>query len=96
MLFLNQATPAAPCPLCAAMNLREAQVKARFLRKFKDRHLTLVYRQDEPRGLKRLAELGQNLYQPQGRRPALYDRPGRKGAGSPCPSGRPYVRPIPG
>lgn len=96
VLFLNQATPAAPCPLCAAMNLREAQVKARFLRKFKDRHLTLVYRQDEPRGLKRLAGLGQNLYQPRGRRPVLYDRPGRKGAGSPCPSGRPYVRPIPG
>jgi len=63
VLFLNQATPAWDCPLCAALNRREALIKDKFQQTFAGRHQTIIYRQSEPRGLKRLGELGQVLYQ---------------------------------
>jgi arsenite-transporting ATPase len=64
VLFLNLATPARDCPLCAALNRREALIQDKFRQTFGGRHQTLIYRQSEPRGLKRLGELGQALYRP--------------------------------
>ena len=64
VLFLNLATPARDCPLCAALNRREGLIGARFRQTFASRQQTVIYRQNEPRGLKRLGELGQVLYQP--------------------------------
>ena len=65
VLFLNQATPAsAHCTLCTAIHRREELMVGRFRQEFPGRHLTVVYRQQEPRGIARLKELGQALYRP--------------------------------
>jgi arsenite-transporting ATPase len=65
VLLLNLATPAWDCPLCAALNRRETLIKDKFQQTFAGgRQQTVIYRQSEPRGLKRLGELGQVLYQP--------------------------------
>jgi len=64
VLFLNLVTPAGDCPLCNALNRREAQVREKFRQILAHRHQTLIYRQAEPRGRKRLEELGQVLYRP--------------------------------
>jgi len=63
VLFLNLATPETECSLCSALHRRESQVKDKFQQTFSDKHQTLIYRQSEPRGLKRLGELGKALYQ---------------------------------
>jgi arsenite-transporting ATPase len=65
VLFLNQVTPAADCSLCQALNRREAQVREKFRQILAHRHQTLIYRQTELKGRKRLEELGQMLYGPQ-------------------------------
>ncbi len=65
LLFLNLATPAGDCPLCTALNRREALIKNKFQYTFPGRHQTVIYRQSEPRGLKRLGKLGQALYRPE-------------------------------
>jgi arsenite-transporting ATPase len=64
VLFLNLATRAGECSLCSSLSLREEKVRGKFQRTFPSRHQTLIYRQSEPRGIKRLYELGQVLYQP--------------------------------
>lgn len=64
VLFLNQATPARDCGLCAALNRREAMIREKFRQTFGGRQQTVIYRQTEPRGLSRLGELGQLLYRP--------------------------------
>jgi len=64
VLFLNLATPTSECSLCSAISSQESQVKDKFRQTFSGKHQTLVYRQVEPRGLKRLGELGQASYQP--------------------------------
>ena len=61
VLLLNLATPAGDCPLCAALNRREALIRDKFRQTFPG-HQTVIYRQSEPRGLKRLTALGQALY----------------------------------
>ena len=63
VLLLNLATPAWDCPLCAALNRREALIRDKFQQTFPG-HQTVIYRQSEPRGLKRLTALGQALYRP--------------------------------
>jgi len=63
VLFLNLATPLSECTLCSALYQRETHVKKKFLKSFSGIHQTLVYRQGEPRGLDRLGELGETLYQ---------------------------------
>jgi arsenite-transporting ATPase len=63
VLLLNLATPAGDCPLCAALNRRETLIRDKFQQTFPG-HQTVIYRQSEPRGLKRLTDLGQALYQP--------------------------------
>jgi arsenite/tail-anchored protein-transporting ATPase len=78
VLFLNLATPAWDCPLCAALNRREGLIRDKFRQTFGGRHQTVIYRQSEPRGLKRLGELGQVLYRPRNmeeRRGAVTDMP---------------------
>jgi arsenite-transporting ATPase len=67
VLFLNLATPLSECLLCSALYQRETHVKKKFLKSFSGIHQTLVYRQGEPRGLERLGELGETLYQPIGK-----------------------------
>ena len=64
VLFLNLATRAGECSLCSSLSLREEQVRKEFQRTYPGKHQTLIYRQSEPRGLNRLRELGQALYQP--------------------------------
>jgi arsenite/tail-anchored protein-transporting ATPase len=78
VLLLNLATPAWDCPLCAALNRRETLIKDKFQQIFAGRHQTVIYRQSEPRGLKRLGELGQALYRPgimENRHGAVADMP---------------------
>ncbi len=82
VLFLNQATPAWDCGLCAALNRREGLIRDKFQQTFAGRQQTIIYRQSEPRGLKRLSELGQALYRPrimENRRGGITDMPALSG-----------------
>ncbi len=63
-LFLNLVTPPSDCLLCSALYRRESLVRRKFQRCFQGREMTVVYRWGEIQGLRRLAELGQALYQP--------------------------------
>jgi arsenite-transporting ATPase len=63
VLFLNLATPTGDCPLCRSLHRREALIQEKFQHTFPGRQ-PVVYRQNEPRGLKRLGELGRALYRP--------------------------------
>jgi arsenite-transporting ATPase len=62
ILFLNRMTPGNDCPFCRARAREERETTAAFRRAF-GRHVTRVFRQPEPRGIGRLEELGQQLYQ---------------------------------
>lgn len=61
-LLLNLVTPPADCPVCAALQRSESAILTRFRQAFPDLPQTWVYRQNEPRGLPALAELGRVLY----------------------------------
>lgn len=61
-LFLNMLTPTVECSFCTPLRHREEELVEEFRRAFPERHLVSVYRQEEPRGLERLTELGRNLY----------------------------------
>lgn len=63
-VFLNLATPPGACPLCSGVAASEAEVRSRFAKTFGGVPQSVVYRCGEPRGLDRLAELGQMLYAP--------------------------------
>jgi arsenite-transporting ATPase len=63
-LFLNLVTPPSDCLLCSALYRRESLVRGKFQRCLQGRETTVVYRWGEIQGLRRLAELGQALYQP--------------------------------
>jgi len=62
-VFLNMFTPESECPLCPALCRRESLVKDEFRQAFPLQHHVTVYRWDDPRGLARLGELGQVLFQ---------------------------------
>ncbi len=62
-LLLNLVTPAADCPVCAALHRSESAILTRFRQAFPDLPQTWVYRQNEPRGLPALIDLGRVLYQ---------------------------------
>jgi len=62
-LFLNLFTPPSDCGLCSALYRRESLVLDKFQRSLPGKDFTLVYRCGETRGLRRLGELGQALYQ---------------------------------
>lgn len=61
-LFLNLATPDSKCALCSALFRRESQVKKKLQQGFAEMHQTTIYHREEPRGLKRLGELGDAIY----------------------------------
>jgi arsenite-transporting ATPase len=62
LLFLNLATPPGDCPLCSALCQGEAEIERKYRRTFPAVAQVRVYRQGEPHGMARLAELGQALY----------------------------------
>ncbi|MGD0921523.1 MAG: ArsA family ATPase [Terriglobia bacterium] len=62
-LFLNLVTPPSDCELCAALYRRESRVRIKFQQSLSGRNVTVVYRRGEIRGLRRLGELGEALYQ---------------------------------
>ena len=62
-LFLNLVTPPSECPMCSALQRRESAVRDEFRRTLADDRMTVVYRHGDLRGLERLSELGETLYQ---------------------------------
>jgi arsenite-transporting ATPase len=62
-LFLNLVTPLSDCDLCSALHRRESRVRHKFQQSLSGRDVTVVYRRGEIRGLRRLGELGEALYQ---------------------------------
>jgi arsenite-transporting ATPase len=62
-LFLNLVTPLSDCELCSALYRRESRVRIKFQQSLSGRNVTVVYRRGEIRGLRRLGELGEALYQ---------------------------------
>jgi arsenite-transporting ATPase len=62
ILFVNMVTPASSCATCSALHRAQAPVLQRFQTMCADRHLALVFRQEEPRGFESLRELGRTLY----------------------------------
>jgi arsenite-transporting ATPase len=63
-LFLNLVTPPSDCLMCSALHRRESLVRGKFQQGLEGREMTVVYRWGEIQGFRRLAELGQALYQP--------------------------------
>jgi arsenite-transporting ATPase len=70
-LFLNLVTPPGDCPLCSALERRESLAARDFRQLFRNKQMTLVYRQGELSGLERLEELGRNLYRAVSREEAV-------------------------
>jgi arsenite-transporting ATPase len=64
LVFLNLMTPPGDCRLCSSLGRRELLVAESFRRMFPEKQQTLVYRQPEIAGLKRLEKFGRRLYQP--------------------------------
>jgi len=62
ILFVNMVTPASRCATCSALRRAEERVLGRYDAMCADRHVALVFRQEEPRGLERLRALGRALY----------------------------------
>jgi len=62
VLFLNLATPATDCSLCAQISAREDRLRDIYRRTFPRIHQTIVYRRGEPRGIRQLEDLGDRLY----------------------------------
>ncbi len=62
LLFVNMVTPASHCPTCRALRRAEERVLRRYDAERAGRHLALVSRQAEPRGLEPLRALGRTLY----------------------------------
>ncbi len=62
ILFVNMVTPPSSCPTCSVLRRAEAQVLDRYDAACAGRHMALVFRQKEPRGLERLRVLGRALY----------------------------------
>ncbi|MDD5332569.1 MAG: ArsA family ATPase [Rhodoferax sp.] len=62
ILFVNLLTPPSSCPICSALRRAQQPLLERYRTTCADRHLALVFRQDEPRGFERLRVLGRALY----------------------------------
>ena len=61
-LFLNLLTPESSCPLCRELVEAESRMRDRFADALDGVPLSAVYRCSDPRGMDRLAELGNALY----------------------------------
>ncbi|MFH1185911.1 MAG: ArsA family ATPase [Chloroflexota bacterium] len=62
ILFVNMVTPASRCPTCSALRRAEERVLGQYDAMCAGRHVALVFRQEEPRGLERLRAIGRALY----------------------------------
>ncbi|MDP2761127.1 MAG: ArsA family ATPase [Sideroxyarcus sp.] len=62
ILFVNMVTPPSSCPTCSVLHRAEEQVLHRYDAACAGRHMALVFRQEEPRGIERLRVLGRALY----------------------------------
>ena len=71
-LFLNLVTPPSDCLLCSSLYRRESLVRRKFQQALQGSEMTVVYRWGEIQGFRRLAELGQALYQPSGVESSVY------------------------
>lgn len=61
-LFVNLVRPAGDCPRCDALAQKETKIHQKLQAAFEDASPAVVYRGAPPRGMARLAELGQALY----------------------------------
>ena len=62
IIFVNMVTPPSSCPTCSVLRRAEERVLDRYDAACAGRHMALVFRQKEPRGLERLRVLGRALY----------------------------------
>lgn len=62
-LWVNLATPASACPTCTVLHRAQQPLLQRYQTANAGRHMTLVFRQPEPRGFERLRALGHGLYE---------------------------------
>jgi arsenite-transporting ATPase len=62
VLFVNQVTPPSGCPVCSERVREESRSRDALRAAFPEMRQSTVFRQTEPRGLERLAELGAALY----------------------------------
>ena len=69
-VFLNLVTPRGECSLCNELAQKESAIWEKFKDEFEGADQTLVFRCAEPRGLERLAELGESLYVTRETRPS--------------------------
>jgi anion-transporting ArsA/GET3 family ATPase len=77
ILFGNMATPVSCCPTCSTLRREEESVRGRYETVFASRHVALVFRREEPRGVERLRALGRALYVASGSSPEALPRKGR-------------------
>lgn len=63
-IFLNLMTPLSDCGLCSAINRQESRIYEKFRQHFRG-DISLIYRRSQVRGLHRLQQLGEALYQPE-------------------------------
>lgn len=62
VVFINLLTPSSNCPVCTRLNQFQLNVVKKYKAANPSRHLTMVDRQIEPRGLGKLCDLGNALY----------------------------------
>ncbi|MFH0765223.1 MAG: ArsA-related P-loop ATPase, partial [Calditrichota bacterium] len=62
ILFVNLVTPPNDCPLCSGLWEAESHLRRKFKLAFPNIHQTIIYRHNDPRGLKELEALGKALY----------------------------------
>jgi len=62
-LFLNMATPESSDPLCGSLFQRESVIRNKFALSYPGINQSVVYRQNDPRGIENLYALGLILYQ---------------------------------
>lgn len=61
-LLINMVTPPSECPVCSALTTRESLIRDKFHRRYRFLEQLIVYRREEPYGLRELKILGQKLY----------------------------------
>jgi arsenite-transporting ATPase len=62
LLLINLVTPPTDCAFCSVLARQEDAIRDRLRQAFPDLPQTVVYRQSEPRGIRALMHLGQELF----------------------------------
>ena len=62
LLLINLVTPPTDCAFCSVLARQEDAIRDRLRQAFPDLPQTVVYRQSEPRGIRALMDLGQELF----------------------------------